>query len=117
MYIGPKDHEFVVNNKMRGGKGDVYMEHIGVAGKNLPSSYRIFAQINIPVGASIGEHMHEKESEIYYILKGHGTVNDSGKMVQVGVGDTIVTDNDFHSIENTGDEELSMIAIVVYDKA
>ncbi len=36
----------------------------------------------LPPGATIGRHTHEDDSEIIYILSGHGTVDDDGTPVR-----------------------------------
>lgn len=38
---------------------------------------KMFARITLPCGSSIGEHPHQPEAEIYYILKGEITVTDN----------------------------------------
>ncbi len=42
-------------------------------------------------GASIGEHRHENDEEIYVILHGHGTMKVDGVEQAVGPGDVCLT--------------------------
>lgn len=39
----------------------------------------------------IGYHVHDGESETYYILSGRGIFNDNGTVVEVGPGDVTFT--------------------------
>jgi len=42
-------------------------------------------------GASIGEHLHEKDEEVYFILRGHGVMRVDGVDEPVGPGDVCLT--------------------------
>lgn len=103
-----------VREKMRGGKGEVTLTMLG--GKDLQKHCRMLSEIVIPPCASIGEHEHSGETEYYIILEGTGLVNDNGKPVTAKKGDVVVTNGGArHSIENTGNTPLKMIAVIVTD--
>lgn len=98
--------------KMRGGPGTVEITHL-VAGEELPHA-RLLADITIPVGAGIGEHEHKNETEYYIITEGSGVVRDNGTDYPVGPGEVVVTpDGSSHSITNTGNVPLKMIAVII----
>ena len=81
-----------------------------------PANWRFAALADFKPGESIGEHFHKGEHELYYILKGEATVTDNGVPVKVTAGDAILTGNGAgHSIQNTGEGELSLLAIVIND--
>jgi len=101
-----------IKEEMRGGKGSVELTHIFMQDE-LTGKARLCARIKLNPGCSIGLHVHENEEEIYYIIKGNGLVNDNGVESKVFEGDSILTGGASHSIENTGDEILEMIAIVL----
>lgn len=42
-------------------------------------------------GAVIGEHAHEEDEEIYYVLEGRGTMTLDGERFEIGPGDLAVT--------------------------
>ncbi len=101
-----------IRNKMRDGKGDVKITHI-YKKDELKGNSRLCAKLSLEPGASVGTHIHESEEEVYYILKGKGTVIDDCVPVEVNVGDAILTrDGAAHSIENTGDETLEFMAVI-----
>ena len=65
-------------------------------------------------GCGIGYHIHENESELFYILKGTATYDDNGNIVTVTEGDLCVTPpGTGHSIKNEGDEDVELIALIV----
>lgn len=102
-----------IKQNMRGGHGNVEITHITdseILGKNC----RLFAQITVKPGDSIGEHQHTGEQEIFYFLQGKGMVVDNGIQLQIGPGDVMVTpDQGSHSVVNTGDEDLVFMALIL----
>ncbi len=104
--------------QMRGGKGSVTVRHLmsrePVNGEGMPPNARLFAMLTLPPGASIGEHTHEGEAELFYFLSGEGVVNDDGIGRMVSAGDSAVTmSGHSHSVENTGSEDLVILAAIV----
>jgi mannose-6-phosphate isomerase-like protein (cupin superfamily) len=98
--------------KMREGKGTARFTYLLDGGKE--TNARMFAEITLEPGCSIGYHKHESETEYYFILSGAGLVNDNGKEVTVKQGDAIITGHGAsHSIENTGTTPLVFHAIIV----
>lgn len=102
-----------IREKMRGGAGNVQLVHILVK-EEIKGRVRLFAKIVLEPGSSIGMHEHVDEEEAYYILKGTGMVWDGGTKMTVHAGDVILTgDGASHSIENTGNEPLEFLAVVM----
>ena len=101
-----------LKEKMRGGEGTTtIVNFVDPAGMK---NSRLLSEVTLPVGASIGEHRHDNETEYYIILEGTGTVLDGGKPVPVVPGDVVVTGNgDSHSIANTGKAPLKFHAFIV----
>lgn len=67
----------------------------------------------LPPGATIGKHTHVDDSEIIYILSGHGTVDDDGTLCPLKPGDcTYCPKGHAHSLMNTGEEDLVFFAVV-----
>lgn len=65
-------------------------------------------------GASIGMHTHEGNSEILFVLAGHGTIIEDGEAHQLIVGQcTYCPKGHTHSLVNTADEgNLEFYAVV-----
>ena len=103
-----------VSEHARGGPGTTYF-YDWMSEEESEGHGRLFTRIVLPGGAGIGEHPHEGEYEIYYILKGKASVVEDGKEV-------IMTEGDFHkcpsgsrhSITNVGEGDVELIAIIQY---
>lgn len=73
---------------------------------------RIMKGCLIP-GASIGEHIHEGNSEILFVLSGEGTIIDDGAASPIVAGQcTYCPKGHRHSLVNTGCEDLVFYAAV-----
>lgn len=102
-----------IRERMRGGNGNGEILHI-LNIDEMKGKVRLFAKITLNPGCSIGMHQHEGEEEAYYILKGTANVNDNGTERIVKPGDVVLTgDGASHSIENTSDEPLEFIAVIM----
>lgn len=101
-----------VREGMRGGKGSVVLRHMEK--ELLPANGRLFSLLTLAPGSSIGEHVHEGEAELFYFVAGEGTVTDDGVRIPVKAGDAMTTqDGHSHSVENTGTEDLVIVAAII----
>lgn len=65
-------------------------------------------------GESIGKHIHYNEGELYYILEGIATVEDGENQFVLQAHDAhYCKNNGAHSIRNSGDTDMRMLAIVI----
>ena len=100
---------------MRGGKGKIEIAHI-LEKDQFHNKGRMFAHLKIKPKMSIGYHKHEGDFEGYYFIKGQGAYNDNGREFTVKAGDFTLTEaGQSHSIENTGDEDLEFIALILFE--
>ena len=100
---------------MAGGKGHVLIKRI-LGEKELNGKCRMYSQVTLEPGCSLGHHIHHNESETYYILKGEGVYNDNGTSCPVKAGDiTFTPDGKGHGLENTGDTDLVFMALIILD--
>lgn len=98
---------------MRGGKGAALLTP---AVAQLPANARLFSEICLAPGASIGYHVHENETEMFLFLEGEGTVQDDQETVRVRAGDAMATFSGHgHAVENTGTTDLRIAAVIVRD--
>ena len=107
-------NEMKVENKerLRNGEGNARLTYLldGSTQKNA----RMFAEITLDPGSSIGYHQHDSETEYFFILSGTGTINDNGMEIEVAQGDSIITGNGAsHSIKNNGSVPLVFHAVIV----
>lgn len=98
------------------GEGFIKVRHLINDPAELNGKGRIFAHTTLLPGHSLGFHIHEKESELYYIFSGTAEFNDNGELKPVAAGDvTITPPGQGHGIKNTGDVPLEMIALILFE--
>ncbi len=99
---------------MRGGDGTVEVTGF-VTPEELNNKGRLFGTIVLKPGCGIGFHVHEKDSELFYILKGTATYDDNGTKYTVNAGDVTITPaGTGHSIKNESNEDVELVALIVY---
>lgn len=104
-----------VNEHMKGGDGSVKLTSLISGPEELLDKGRLFSVITLEPGCGIGYHVHEKESELFYFVKGAATYNDGGEEVPVSAGDVaIVEPGKGHGITNHTDETCEFVAVIVY---
>jgi quercetin dioxygenase-like cupin family protein len=74
----------------------------------------LYARVVVPPKAAVPYHQHVGDSESYYILSGEGEYNDNGEVRTVKAGDSTWTpDGSSHGLVNTGDGDLTFMALIV----
>lgn len=100
---------------MRDGNGTVELKSLISGPEELCGKGRLFSKITLKPGCSIGFHMHDDESELFYILKGNAQYNDNGNIKPVSAGDvTICPPGTGHGIANESDEVVELVAVIVF---
>ncbi len=100
---------------MRDGNGTVEITNFINGPEELYRKGRMFSRITLRSGCSIGFHIHENDSELFYILSGEAEYNDNGEIKTVSAGDvTICPEGTGHGIANNGDGTVELIAVIVY---
>ena len=101
---------------MRDGDGTVRLTGFINDPSELCGKGRMFSRITLEPGCSIGFHIHENDSELFYFLTGTGEYSDNGEICTVKAGDvTICPPNTGHSIANRTDEVVELVAVIVYE--
>ena len=101
----------VVRAFMRGGKKQVQSVELSAF---LPERVRMFATHRLVPGASIGYHVHRGETELVYFLEGVCRVQDDEQVRYAMAGDSmIVSSGHGHGMENTGDNDVVMVCVIV----
>lgn len=99
-----------------GGVGEITVRSLLNGPEEMSQKGRVFAHTTVHPGSAIGYHVHQGDSETYYILSGTGRYNDNGKMITVTAGDvTYTASGEGHGIECVGDEPIEMIALILYE--
>lgn len=111
-----KDNQFKteLRENMRGGDGVVTVTNF-VSPEELNGKGRLFGKIILKPGCGIGYHIHENDSELFYIISGTAIYNDNGKETVINAGAVAVTPaGTGHSIKNESNEDVELIALIVY---
>lgn len=103
-----------LRENMRGGDGTVEVTGF-VSAEELNNKGRLFGTIRLKPGCGIGYHVHENDSELFYIVKGTAVYDDNGTKTVVTAGDVTLTPaGTGHSIKNEGTEDVELVALIVY---
>lgn len=95
------------------GKGEIYF-HDWLTKDEAYGLGRVFSRLVIPSGSSIGVHQHVGEFEAFYVLEGQATVTDGDKIEVLNPGDmNLCREGDFHGVENCGDTDLVLLALIM----
>lgn len=113
MIFEKSGHVDEYREQMRGGEGTVKLTALC---RELPAHVRLFSEITLAPGSSIGEHAHEGETELFYFMSGTATVLDDGARKTARPGDVMSTGGGHsHSVINEGDEDVVMLACIATD--
>lgn len=73
-----------------------------------------FMKVTIPVGCELGYHEHHGNEEAYYLLSGSGLYTDNDQEYIIEAGDVVFCkEGNGHGLKNTGDEDLSFMALIL----
>lgn len=100
---------------MKDGNGVIKFTHILNNPDEMLGKGRLFAQLTVDPGCSIGQHTHEGDAEIFYVLSGEATTQENGQDVTLYAGDMAVcNDGESHFLANRTNEPLKLIALILY---
>ncbi|MBR2761894.1 MAG: cupin domain-containing protein [Solobacterium sp.] len=96
------------------GDGEITVRNLLNGPEEMEQKGRVFCHTTVHPGSEIGLHTHKGDAETYYILSGHGTYNDNGRITDVQPGDVYYCgEGQCHSIKAI-DEPIEMIALILY---
>ena len=102
-----------VRSNMRGGHGDVKINHY-FKKDEMRASCRLCAQLELNPGVAIGLHEHLREDEIFIIQRGNALLIEEDKGIEVAAGDAVLTGGGgAHSIKNIGKDPLLITAVIM----
>ena len=100
---------------MRDGDGTVEIANFINSPEELNGKGRLFARMTLTPGTGIGYHVHENDSEIFYILEGTAEYNDNGTLTEVHAGDvTLCPAGTGHGNIHKGTETVNLVAVILY---
>lgn len=102
------------NENMRGGNGTVEITNFA-SPDELNNKGRLFANITLKPGCSIGYHVHENESELFYVMTGEAVYNDNGTEYTVSAGDVMICPSGSgHAVANNSAETTELCAVILH---
>ena len=102
-----------VRDKMRGGTGQVTIQHF-FKPDEFKARVRLCARLVLPPGAGIGRHTHETEDEVYIVTRGSGLIDDGTSRTRINAGDSVLTGKGAsHAVKNDGKEDLEIVAMIM----
>lgn len=108
-----EDRKVVCQNRVNGGMGFIMKEAL-LSEEELGEHCKMFSKVTLKPFCELGHHEHYDETETYYILSGKGMYEDDGKAIPVEAGDVLFCkDGCGHGIKNTGEEDLSFVALIL----
>lgn len=111
-----EDIEVEMPKKKFGAPGFITVRNLIESNEELNGHGRVFAHTTVLPGNGIGYHIHQNESELYYIYSGKGIYNDNGIEVEVSSGDvTICFPGEGHGMMAAGEDPLELIALILHN--
>ena len=108
-----EEMEEILRPNMRGGDGTVILTQI-LKKEELMGAGRMFSLITLEPGCSVGEHDHQLEAEIFYVIKGVVDGLDDGVPVVLHPGDLMVTGSGHrHEISNHTDKTAHILGLIL----
>jgi len=72
----------------------------------------MLAVITLEPGNTVGEHLHDTDSEVFFLLEGQGVMIEDGKRSQVSAGDIeYCPKGHSHGLEPVGDKPVVFLAL------
>lgn len=106
------DLPYTVSPQFKGGDGEVLLKDLTTGKK--PANVRVFNEMVLNQGCSIGFHTHTEDSEIIYVLEGEGICSEGGRESRVGQGDTLVCyAGESHSLRNECERPFRYLAVII----
>lgn len=94
---------------MNGGKDTVFYRRALGPGA-FASNWAFVDHLMIPVGASVGRHVHKGVDEVYFVIKGKGKVHVNDEVADIVYGDAVpVKAGEIHQLESSDTEPLELI--------
>ncbi|MDV6378646.1 cupin domain-containing protein [Sporosarcina sp. GW1-11] len=105
--------ETTVLENLHQGIGRVQIQKI-VTEDDQIEGLSLFATVIVEPQSSIGYHLHTKDAEAYYILRGEGIfLNHLQQRIPVKAGDLcLIAKGQSHGLENPNDRAIELIAVV-----
>lgn len=113
MFITDKKSEIWTN--VCGGSGNVIVEHF-LDEKLMGDALDTYAKVTLKPGCSLGNHIHDEDSETIIVLSGNPEYDDNGTPRILHAGDVVhCPKGERHGIGNNAQakEDVKLIALII----
>ncbi len=111
MLVRKEEMKTYERENVRGGVGTLKFSDLLT---ESPPHCTMMSTVTFGPGESVGEHTHENNGELYYILEGTMIVNDDGVDYEMNVGDAhYCFSGHSHSARNETDKPATIFAIIL----
>ncbi len=112
MLIRRADMKWSKTRNCHGGRGELDLTEVLAEYGRKSAGFRHLHDDILEPGATIGEHTHEGDEEIYFVLEGRGTMIVDGVRHEIGPGDAAITRSGHsHGLENGPDAPMRLLVI------
>lgn len=115
MVCGAKEGNVTLREHMFGGEGTAEVRALFEKGA-YHGHCRLMAELTLKPGESVGQHTHEGDEELIYMLEGTCRYEDNGRWTELHTGDAALTrSGESHEICNDSDNTVRYLAVVLTD--
>ena len=94
---------------VHGGSGALTWSRF-MTGNMMWSDLDSFEHVVVPPGVVIGEHVHSRTEEVYFVVRGRGEMRVGDEVREIGAGEAVLTPlHGRHSFRTVGDEPVELI--------
>ena len=113
MIVRAEDRKQILTPNARGGTGTLDKREYVL--ERMPERAKMFAEIRLEPGCTLGVHPPVGASEILFYREGEIVLNDNGVERTMHPGDfSICYDGESHGIANRTDRPASLFAAIIY---
>lgn len=113
MIVRAEDRKQILTPNARGGTGTLDKREYVL--ERMPERAKMFAEIRLEPGCTLGVHPHVGAYEIFFYKEGEIVLNDNGVERTMHPGDfSICYDGESHGISNRTDRPASLFAAIIY---
>lgn len=113
----PDQQQVRTRENVRGGEGIITFHDFLLEGESCGAG-KLFSRTVLPAGSSIGEHRHEGEFEVYYVLSGAVEVLDHDAWHVMRQGDMHVCANgESHALRNNASGDAQVLMLILNDRS
>lgn len=99
----------VLVHGVHGGSGAIAWSRF-LTGNMMWSELDSFEHVVVPPGVVIGEHVHSRTEEVYFVVRGRGEMRVGDEVREIGPGEAVLTPlHGRHSFRPLGDEPVELI--------